>query len=382
MNVLYYSKPFYLDCDLPLIKQFQTIGIDVYYVIDLPSYCLKSTLLEIKEQRQKTSVISAEEYQEFSFLGEYIDLNKVLIVNRPIRNPLNVENIKVFFELQKLVGEINPDVIHISEPLTVAEFPLYTFTNKILLTVHDPFPHTGEKSITRTIYRRLAFQRLKKFVLLNKKQVCNFSKQFRINPNKIFTNRLGIYDSYRLFDSNVGAPDYKYLLFFGRISPYKGVKYLLEAFMKIYNEYENFHLIIAGKGDFDFDISEYERKDRIHIVNRFISPKEIVSYIKGARGVVCPYTDATQSGVVMTSFAFRTPVIASNVGGFKEVISHNKTGLLVEPKNIEELSLALSQFMSKNFYEHDFSNNIYNCFFEGENSWNEIAKKYLEIYNK
>ena len=39
---------------------------------------------------------------------------------------------------------------------------------------------------------------------------------------------------------------------------------------------------------------------------------------------MCPYTDATQSGVVYSSFALNTPVIATNVGGLSEMIDDGR----------------------------------------------------------
>ena len=77
---------------------------------------------------------------------------------------------------------------------------------------------------------------------------------------------------------------------------------------------------MAGGGKFHFDVSEYEALDYIGIRNRFIPDDEMVALIKNCAFMVCPYTDATQSGVIMSAFAFNKPVIATDVGGLPEMV--------------------------------------------------------------
>jgi len=48
-----------------------------------------------------------------------------------------------------------------------------------------------------------------------------------------------------------------------------------------------------------------------------------------------PYTDATHSATVITSYAFNKPVLISDVGGLSEVVINGKTGVLfINPKTL------------------------------------------------
>ena len=58
-------------------------------------------------------------------------------------------------------------------------------------------------------------------------------------------------------------------------------------------------------------------------------PDELSALIQESSFVVCPYKDATQSGVVMSAYALKKPVIATRVGGLVEMVEDKKTGLLV-----------------------------------------------------
>jgi glycosyltransferase involved in cell wall biosynthesis len=106
------------------------------------------------------------------------------------------------------------------------------------------------------------------------------------------------------------------LLFFGRISTYKGVDILVEAFNKVKQKYSNIKLIIAGKGDLSF--LNNINLDKVEIRNYFIEQDEMSFLFTNADLLICPYKDATQSGVLMTARAFGLDHLVSNVGGLTE----------------------------------------------------------------
>ncbi|MFN5422931.1 MAG: glycosyltransferase, partial [bacterium] len=77
--------------------------------------------------------------------------------------------------------------------------------------------------------------------------------------------------------------------------------------------------------------------------------------IQHATFVVCPYRDATQSGVLMTSFAFGKPVLATRVGAFPEYVTDGHNGLLLDPEPTafaQGICLALSGDKYKQYSLH------------------------------
>ena len=172
-----------------------------------------------------------------------------------------------------------------------------------------------------------------------------------------------------------------YILFFGRVSKYKGIEYLVEAFDKINKKNINIKLVIAGEGDLWFEKHKISNNKNIIIINRYIDTPELVRLISNCLFVVAPYTDATNSGVVMNSFAFNKPVIASDVGGLREVIKDGITGLLVESKNVDSLKEKIEYLIDNPALLEKMGNNIAGMRKDSEISWNNITEKCIEIYN-
>ncbi len=141
----------------------------------------------------------------------------------------------------------------------------------------------------------------------------------------------------------------KTLLFFGFIREYKGLDILLKAFDQLDNSYQ---LVIAGESYEDFTkyqnlIDQNTNKERILLLNRYIADEEVAMLFSCADVCVQPYRSATQSGITAVSYHFDVPMIVTNVGGLKEDIRHEKTGLVVN----EISHKAIAENIQKYFAE-------------------------------
>lgn len=381
MKILYYSTPSFADCDFPLVKALQEEGHDVTYLIALAPYSLKSTLFNIKEQVQENAIIPATYYPELKVYENYMDMSKVYIVNRTIMQDSSLQSLKMTLKVVWFIKKEKFDVIHTDSMLSMWNLMLYKlFRKKMVLTVHDPFMHSGEISVLEKINYRIATKNVPAFVLLNKQQSEEFCRTYNLNPNQILINRLGVYDNVATFvESEVTVKNHN-VLFFGRISPYKGLEYLCKAMMKVREQIPDATLTIAGGGKIYFDIIPYEKQNWIRVINRYVGMKELAELLQNCALTVCPYTDATQSGVIMTSYSLCKPVVATNVGGLGEMVEDGKTGLLVPPKNIDALANAIISLLKDNETLEQMAKNIKNDYFVGEKSWKAIADKYIEFY--
>lgn len=140
--------------------------------------------------------------------------------------------------------------------------------------------------------------------------------------------------------------DRKVLLFFGNIAPYKGLEYLVESLAILVGLDSSYYLVIAGKPK---NCPEYwarikkaiDHKDfqqYIYLDGDFIPDDRVELYFKAADVLILPYTHIFQSGVLLTSYYFGLPVIASDVGSLREDVVEGKTGFIFKPR--DSISLA------------------------------------------
>ena len=131
-----------------------------------------------------------------------------------------------------------------------------------------------------------------------------------------------------------------YFLYIGRLSPEKGLQYLLAAMAQL----PEIPLKIAGTGPYESTLKQLAKEYRLTRVEFLgFQPKSAVSdLLRGCRATVLPcnwFENLPLS--VIESLAFGKPVIASRVGGLPEILDHGRCGMLVSPGDTRELADAL-----------------------------------------
>lgn len=383
MKIAYLGKIQLSDVDLSYIHAAQK-HMDLTYILEITPRFNKGPAFNIDKIYKKSGVFKAIDiYPEFVKYAEFIDINKFYVIN----TSGHLWQIKAFWTNLLLLFFLlrhKFNVIHIVWPLNIYEFILYFLRRKMIITVHDPFPHTGLDTFIVRLRRIFAFKFILRLIILNTAQRKQFIDYYNLKNKIIINSNLSCYNYLRTInpDISVVPDDCEYILFAGKISPYKGLDYLLPAMKKIHDKYPKIRLIIAGGGKFNFDISEYEKLGYIEIRNRFIPDKEMTGLIRGSMFIVCPYTDATQSGVIMTAFAFAKPVIATNVGGLPEMVENNRFGLIIKEKDSTAIVKAIKRMLNDRMLIKRFSDNIRVAYENGDRSWKKISEALRDEYYK
>lgn len=380
MRVAYISLSVFADCDLPLVNALVEKGIDVTYYLIMSDNNKQGTIINVDCLKPEAKVYPASEYPALLSLCNQTDLKRVRIVNMPIAHNYSWKSFVLAHRFKKELETIGFDIIHFTWPFDYCFFELYSLNIPILHTIHDPIPHSSDEKFIYNLQRKVAIRNSDYFLLLNLTQKESFKKRYSIADNKIFDSKLGIYS--HLLNYNVGNSlfNWPYILFIGSINSHKGIKYLCKAMEELQHVNNNFHLVIAGKGNFDFNIKEYTDKGYVKVINRFIEVSELVNLVYHSRFVCCPYIDATQSGVVMTAFTLCKPVLATNVGALHEMVKNMRHGILVSPKDSHALAEAIVK-MSNPYILDIMSANIEQDYHLGNNSWNRLAERLIDNYN-
>lgn len=172
----------------------------------------------------------------------------------------------------------------------------------------------------------------------------------------------------------------KVILFFGFIRDYKGLDILLEAIETLPDDYL---LLIAGEvyGSFDSYNELIKSKNLYHKVKlfvRYIEDREVSLLFSAADVCMLPYKTATQSGIVGISYHYNLPIIATNVGGLKEMIAPFGTGLVVDRPEQHLLSAALADYFNMKM-RPQFETNIE--LYKQQATWDNLANNIIELYD-
>ena len=381
MKIAYIGKIQLSDADLSYLNSAQKLS-DITYIMEVTPRFMKGPAYNIGKIYPHSGVFKATEaYPEFEKYSRIIDVDKFYVVNTCGK----FWQLKAFwtnFLLLLFLIRNKFDVIHLTWPANVYEFIIYMLKRKIILTVHDLFPHTGLDTRIVRLRRKVAFRCVPHFIILNKAQREKFLSFYHLPSSAVIDSRLSCYTYLNMVEQDMTTvPEQKYILFAGKISKYKGVEYLLEAMKKVHDTFPDIKLVVAGGGKYHFDISEYAALPYIDIRNRFIPDEELVALMNKTQFMVCPYTDATQSGVIMSSFTFGTPVIATRVGGLPEMLGNGKYGMLVKEKDTDALYLGICSLLSDEEQLADYRKEIAKDYTsDGYLSWKTIAEELRESY--
>ncbi len=381
MKIAYLGKIQLSDADLSYLNAAQKLS-DITYIMEVTPRFMKGPAYNIGKIYPHSGVFKATEaYPEFEKYSRIIDVDKFYVVNTCGK----FWQLKAFwtnFLLLLFLIRNKFDVIHLTWPANVYEFIIYMLKRKIILTVHDPFPHTGLDTRIVRLRRKVAFRCVPHFIILNKAQREKFLSFYHLPSSAVIDSRLSCYTYLNMVEQDMTTvPEQKYILFAGKISKYKGVEYLLEAMKKVHDTFPDIKLVVAGGGKYHFDISEYAALPYIDIRNRFIPDEELVALMNKTQFMVCPYTDATQSGVIMSSFTFGTPVIATRVGGLPEMLGNGKYGMLVKEKDTDALYQGICSLLSDEKQLADYRKEIAKDYTsDGYLSWKTIAEELRESY--
>jgi len=122
--------------------------------------------------------------------------------------------------------------------------------------------------------------------------------------------------------------DEKLVLYSGRLDPIKGLEYLCKAMDNLTKKIPNCRLVIAGDGDFKSLIKSARAFSANICYLGFIPFVDVVALYQQADIGVIPSLEEHCSYVALEMLNCGLPVVASNLGGLKEIFIHNKNALL------------------------------------------------------
>jgi glycosyltransferase involved in cell wall biosynthesis len=366
MEVLYYTSFSFLDIALEMINSLKSQAkLHVLITVRRDSYLGRKS--RIDKKRFHYVIESPQEYlndEGLLHLQPYFEgcasVNFVVYENQSNFSPRIV---KLWFRTWWFIKKISYDVL-IVEDFTLRDLQIYWllfFNANNYIIIHDAIPHKGENDWKNLISNYLLFKVpfRKNYLFYSGFTVKQFEENIKNGKAKKILLKMHPYTFYQSYMKE-GSEEYKHILFFGRFSYYKGIEVLLDAMNLVCQDYPDEHLVIAGRNVPGYQINQ-EKLNSIEfgytLLNQYIPTQELVPLIQESKFVICPYMEASQSGVLMTAFALNIPVIATDVGAFPEFIKQNITGVLIDPNDPLKLAAAIKWALKDHYYKQ-MSKNI------------------------
>ena len=144
-------------------------------------------------------------------------------------------------------------------------------------------------------------------------------------------------------------PDEKMIVYVGRFVEAKGMRELITAFQQLAKDDPKVTLALVGDGVMKAElmalVASTGLTERVHLPGGQ-APEQVAEWINAADVLTLPSWSEGYPNVVVEGVACGRPVVATDVGGTREIL-HADNGILIPPKNAEALAKALRQALDQ-----------------------------------
>lgn len=292
-------------------------------------------------------------------LHRLIQVNNLRGSQDPRRTRLQkaVNLIRYAYALFRRIRTGRHDVVHLTglfmtrnQVAGLLEWAGYRLSaRRFFMTVHNLLPHNRHTWLNRLIYRAV-YRLPDRLVVHTEKMKAGLTDHFGVPAHRIIVMQHGVDDLPEELRIPESSPGLRVLLF-GGLSPYKGADLLLEALQHCPDV--PIEIVIAGECRDQAYQLQIERlltnpsaNHKVRWDRGFIAEDKVASYFESADAAVLPYRHIDQSGVLFTAYRFGTPVIATDVGAFRDYLPAY-AGMLVPEVSATALAHTLREFRAR-----------------------------------
>jgi phosphatidyl-myo-inositol alpha-mannosyltransferase len=260
-------------------------------------------------------------------------------------------SLRSYLQAKRLLQEEQFDLIHLHEPMLPA-LPITVLRHSNTTNVgtfhayrNTPLAYFYGKPIVRPFFRKLhghiaVSTAARDFVGEY------FKADYRVIPNGIDFARF-----------NTPCPPLEQLaddrptvLFVGRLEKRKGLRFLLRAWPSVLERHPRARLVVVGKGR---PLEGYRRfaarqgwSPTDVVFAGYVATEDLPRYYQRCDVFCAPNTGQESFGIVLLeAMAAGAPIVASNIPGYRDVVTHGEQGLLVEAQDPEAIASAIGQVL-------------------------------------
>ncbi|MEM2261510.1 MAG: glycosyltransferase family 4 protein [Ignisphaera sp.] len=301
--------------------------------------------------------------------------------------PYLVKEFPYFKNLEDMIKESQPDIIHINNLPFLTSFQSILIAKKLripsVLHVHGVIGARAkilnfmQYAFIMTLMQR-AFHETNLVICLTQSDALEIQKlgcpieKIRVIPNGVDINK---FKPFR-------EPEEDLIFWGGRFMPEKGLEHLMKALSMIVKVKPKVKLIMAGGGLFFPKIYKmvvnFGLKRNV-IFKGVVAHDKLPALINTASLCVLPSLKEGMPYILLEAMACGRAVIGSDIAGINDVISHRVNGILVPPKNTKALVEAIIQLLEDRDLRRKLGENARKLIVE-KYSWQKISEKVERVY--
>jgi glycosyltransferase involved in cell wall biosynthesis len=331
-------------------------------------------------------------------LAEKLSVAGIRTISLPsLQRDVNIWNdAKILFALMKIFRQEKPDIVHVNSSKTGglgAVAARWTSKARVVFTCHGwPFNEDrGAISLALIKFFSWLTVMFTHITIAVSERDTHDGKYLPWAKNKVVlvhngirepkfldrtTARAFITESARTKGVNIGEKDFL-IGAIGELHRNKGYEYLLPAIKKLDTASK---LVIISDGEerakLEWTIAKLGIQKRVAMLG-FI--KDAPTYLKAFDAFILSSLKEGLPYVVIEAGFAKLPVVATNVGGVKEIIEDMKSGILIQTKKIDDIAQGLQLLKNEPEKARLFSANLHKKVV-ADFSLGEMVRKTIGVY--
>lgn len=292
--------------------------------------------------------------------------------------------------LARIIKDEKPDIIQANAGDTLK----YAVFSKMLYRWKPPIVFRNAstislyvKTLSQKIWNNFLFQFVDKIISVSHTSATDFSKLFPKQQNKVITIPIGI-EHLEISNATNGTLNTRKelsgqpinIIHVGGFTFEKNHSELIEIFELVLRTIPTAVLNLVGDGPLKKRIEEVVRLKGLDSKIKFYGfQKNPMKYIKSADVLILPSIIEGLPGVVLEAFYCKTPVVAYDVGGIKEIVKNDETGRLIAKGDKDAFALAVAEASIGTPRNEKLVENAYKLVLS-EYLNTQVVKKFLTAY--
>lgn len=317
---------------------------------------------------------------------ELTDGYQVIRIKSPGGKYLYGINLKILFNLKKLLSEIEPDIVHVHayHTLLALEISLLirnsNFKMPIVFSPHlDVYKSTFAGKYFWNIYDHFGkslFKHSDHIVSFSKFEANNLMNSYNIDKQNITIIPHGV--NFIDYQQKIYNKNTCKLLYSGHLVERKGVNYIIESLNHLINvlNFKNVELTIIGDGPEKSNLKSLSKKYNLdnHVIwKSFLSDERYIKEIKSSDMFLLLSNSEAYGITVAEALALGTPCIVTKNTAIKEFL--NETGCfgVDYPPDPEEVANMVLKIYHDQVKVGPFTEKI--------RTWDKVARDYEKLYS-